>query len=79
MTKLQNQVYEILASVLEVNKKEIRPNSTWADYNADSLDVVELVLALEDHFQLSFETGELKSIRTVGELVAAVERKVQSG
>lgn len=78
MNSVQDQVYEIVSSTLDVKRADIRPASTWEDCKADSLEVVELVLALEDHFNISFDTPELKNIKSIADLVEAVQAKLQT-
>lgn len=79
MSSIQDQVYDIVASTLDIKKAQIRPASTWEDCNADSLDVVELILALEDKFNISFDTAELKKITSVADLTDAIQHKLQAG
>ncbi len=43
------------------------------DLNADSLDVVELIMAIEDEFDLEVEDEELEDVRTVGDVVKHIE------
>ena len=46
----------------------------WRDLDVDSLDLVELVTALEDHFAVKIADGELKDITGVGDAVRLVQR-----
>jgi acyl carrier protein len=46
--------------------------TTWADLDVDSLDLVELVKALEDRFEVQIADGELKSIKSVGDAIGLV-------
>ena len=47
--------------------------STWADLDVDSLDLVEVVKALEDRYDVEIADGRLKSIATVGDAVDLVQ------
>jgi acyl carrier protein len=76
MRSIERQVCDIVTSALEVRPGDVRPDSTWDDYKADSLDIVELVFALEQHFGISFEIPELETIKTVADMVRVIERKV---
>lgn len=51
----------------------------WRDLDVDSLDLVELVTALEDRFAVKIADGELKSITGVGEAVRLVQRLSAEG
>jgi acyl carrier protein len=79
MTSIERQVCDIVTSVLEVRPDDVRPDSTWDDYKADSLDIVELVFALEQHFGISFEIPELETIKSVADMVRMIERKIEVG
>jgi acyl carrier protein len=54
-------------------------NSDWRDMDVDSLDLVELVTALEDRFSIKIADGELKEITGVGDAVRLVQRLVPAG
>jgi acyl carrier protein len=50
--------------------------STWADLDVDSLDLVEVVKSLEDRYDIQIADGRLKSIASVGDAVALVQELV---
>ena len=50
-----------------------RPEQTWGDLDVDSLDLVEVVKALEDRYDIQIADGRLKSIATVGDAVGLVQ------
>jgi len=52
---------------------------TWQDLDVDSLDLVELVKALEDRFGVAIADGRLKAIKTVGDAVALVQELAAEG
>ena len=55
----------------------VTPEASFADdLDADSLDLVELVMALEEEFDISVEEEELSDVATVGDAVALVESKL---
>jgi acyl carrier protein len=58
---------EMEAVTLEANFKE--------DLEADSLDMMQLVMEIEEEFEIEVETEELATILTVGDLVAYIEKK----
>ena len=51
--------------------------STWGDLDVDSLDLVEVVKALEDRYEIQIADGRLKSIATVGDAVSLVQELVR--
>jgi acyl carrier protein len=54
-------------------------DSDWRELDIDSLDLVELVTALEDRFSIKIADGELKGISGVGDAVRLVARLVGAG
>ena len=77
-----NKTMEILGKVLKIiakqtdNKYEPDINSTLQDMGMDSLDVVELVMAIEDEFNIDIRDEVLDSIVTIGNLVEVVEKEL---
>ena len=49
------------------------PEQTWGDLDVDSLDLVEVVKALEDRYDIQIADGRLKAIATVGDAVGLVQ------
>ena len=63
--------------VLAVYASAVTPEASFADdLDADSLDLVELVMALEEECDISVEEEELSDVATVGDAVALVESKL---
>jgi acyl carrier protein len=79
MSSIERQVCALVTSALDVKAGGVRPESTWDDYEADSMDLVELVFALEQHFGISFEIPDLERIKSVADLVRVIEGKVGAG
>ena len=52
--------------VLSVDEAQVVPEATFESLDADSLDLVELVMALEEEFDVTVEEEELEGIETVG-------------
>jgi acyl carrier protein len=50
------------------------PETTWEELDVDSLDLVELVKALEDRFDVQIADPDLKGIASVGDAITLVER-----
>jgi acyl carrier protein len=50
-----------------------QPEQTWGELDVDSLDLVEVVKALEDRYDIQIADGRLKSIATVGDAVGLVQ------
>lgn len=66
MSDIQQKVISIVAEQLGVQEADIKPESSFEDdLGADSLDVVELVMALEEAFGCEIPDEEAEKIRTV--------------
>jgi len=64
----EDRVKEIIAKELEVDMKQIAPEAKFIeDLGADSLDIVELVMALEEEFGLDIPDEDADKLRTVGD------------
>ena len=63
--------------VLQVPEDKVKPEASFADdLDADSLDLVELVMALEEQFGISVEESELEGVQTVGQAFDLVSSKL---
>ena len=70
--KLQN----IIAEVLNVEADEITLNTTFVDdLGADSLDLFELVMALEDEYSVEIPSDDLQNLLTVGDVMNYLKEK----
>lgn len=72
---MQSKVVDIIANQLGVDKGIITPDANVVDdLGADSLDVVELVMALEEAFNLEIPDEEAEKIRTVKDILDYMEK-----
>lgn len=68
------KICDILADQLEVNEDEITLDTLIVeDLGADSLDVVDLIMTLEDEFEIEVPDEDVENIKTVGDIVKYVE------
>jgi acyl carrier protein len=58
---------------LGVDEDEITPTASFEALNADSLDIVELVMALEEEFNLDIADEEVENIRSIADVVKYVK------
>jgi acyl carrier protein len=71
-----SQVIEIICEQLDVKREDVSPAKTFNDdLGADSLAIVELVLALEEKFDIKIPDEEVDNIKTVGDAIAYIERR----
>jgi acyl carrier protein len=68
------KVKEIIVEQLGVDQEEVTPEASFVDdLGADSLDIVELVMALEETFDLQIPDEDAEKIRKVGEAVQYIK------
>ena len=73
-----SEVKRIIKEQLDVEEKDIKPESTFIeDLGADSLGLVELVLAFEEAFEIDIPDEDTEKIRTVQDAVDYVEDKAK--
>ncbi|BDY12688.1 acyl carrier protein [Hydrogenimonas cancrithermarum] len=71
---LFDDVKEVVVEQLNVNPDEVKMESKFVeDLGADSLDVVELVMALEEKFGIEIPDDQAEKIQTVGDAVKYIE------
>ena len=78
-TEVLQAIREELDAIKVPGAMEATEDQTWQDLDVDSLDLVELVKALEDRFGVAIADGRLKAIKTVGDAVALVQELAAEG
>lgn len=70
------QIKKILAEQFSMNEDDITMDTSFTeDIGADSLDLVELVMALEQEFDIEIDDEEVENIKTVGDAVRYIKDK----
>jgi acyl carrier protein len=82
-TAMNQEVFEkvkkIVVEQLEVNPDDVKPESSFAnDLGADSLDTVELVMALEEEFNIEIPDEAAEQIDTVAKAVEHISQKIEA-
>ena len=68
------KVRTVIVEQLGVREDQVTPEARFIeDLNADSLDIVELVMALEEEFDMEMADGEAENIKTVGDVVEYIQ------
>jgi acyl carrier protein len=76
VASVEERVIELVCERLGVNKEQVtRQTSFIEDVGADSLDIVELVMGLEEEFGINIPDDQAEKIKTVGEAIDYVERE----
>lgn len=73
-SSIEEKVRAIVCEQLGVSESDVTPESSFIeDLGADSLDIVELVMALEEHYDLEIPDEEAEKIRTIQDVVNFIE------
>ncbi|MBQ6810196.1 MAG: acyl carrier protein [Firmicutes bacterium] len=69
-------VADIIADVMSISAEEVAPEKTMKDFNVDSLDMLDIVTSLEDHYGIEIPDDALDCIKTVGDAVNYLDKLV---
>lgn len=71
-----DRLKKIVVEQLGVDEAEVKPDASFVDdLNADSLDLVELIMSLEEEFGMEISDEEAEKIKTVGDAMEFIEEK----
>jgi acyl carrier protein len=76
---IEERVKEIIVEQLGVNEEEVIPEASFIDdLGADSLDIVELVMAMEEEFDMEIPDEDAEKIQTIQDAINYIKQKAQS-
>lgn len=64
-----DKVKSIISDKLGINESEVKMETTFEDLGADSLDIVELIMAIEDEYDIQVSDEEAEKAQSVGDVV----------
>ena len=78
MSAINARVFSIISEQLGIGDDDVSPESSFVgDLGADSLDIVEVIMAIEEEFGIDIPDNEVEEIETVSELIKYVEKSLQ--
>lgn len=76
---VEQEVIDIVVEQLGVDKEDVGLSKSFVeDLNADSLDLTELIMTFEERFSCEISEEEAEKLKTVGDVVAYIEKKQES-
>ena len=76
MKTTEQRIKEIIVRQLEVDGSQLNEDASITDLGADSLDTVELVMAIEEEFDIEISDADADNIITIKEIVDFVEKQL---
>lgn len=73
MANIENNVIGIIARELRLNPRKVRPETLLCELG-DSLDLIQIVLAFEEHYDLRVLDEEVEAFVTVGDIIKYISR-----
>ena len=71
------KLQKIISEVLNVDTEEVTPDTTFVDdLGADSLDIFQIVMGIEEEFDIEIPTEEVEQIVSVGDAVEQIKRLI---
>ncbi len=77
MSELLEKIKKIVSEQLDVDPEQVVPEASFVDdLGADSLDLTELIMAMEDEFGMEIDDEEAQKLRTVQDVINYIESKL---
>jgi acyl carrier protein len=73
---VEETVKKIASRILRRDDVTFAPNTSFKDFGADSLDIVQILVAVEDTYDIELDDEELQSVNNTAGFVAYIERKI---
>ena len=73
---VEETVKKVVIKIVRKPDTEFTATTTFKDLDADSLDIVQMLVALEDTYDIEIQDEELQDITNMGEFIAYIKRKV---
>jgi acyl carrier protein len=76
MAAVEETIKDIVVKIVHCEREALKPEATFQDMKADSLDMVQVLVALEDEFGIEIPDEDAQKFKTFGDFVKYVEGKV---
>jgi acyl carrier protein len=75
-TSVEETVKKIVMKIVRKPETDFSPTASFKDMKADSLDVVQILVAVEDTYEIEIQDEELKTCNNMGDFIKYIERKI---
>lgn len=73
---IEKEVTDIIVEQLGVNREDVTPEKSFIeDFNADSLDLTELIMTFEEKFDCEIPQEDAEKLKTVGDVITYIENR----
>ena len=76
MSATEETIKDIVVKIVHCDREILKPDATFQDMKADSLDMVQVLVALEDEFGIEIPDEDAQKFKNFGDFVKYVEDKV---
>ncbi len=76
MASVEEKLKEIVVKIVHCDEKALTPTSTWQEIKADSLDLVQVLVAVEDTFDIEVPDEDLGEFQNLGDFVKYIETRL---
>ncbi len=73
---VEETVKQIISRIVRKPNLNFSPEATFKDFDADSLDIVQILVAVEDHYDIEIDDEEIKKVTNMGGFIKYIEAKV---
>ncbi len=74
----ESLVFSVIAEQMRIPIERVTAETTFADLKADSLELFQIIVALEEKFQIEFDNDKAENIKTVGDVLDYIRQTVES-
>lgn len=72
-TTVEKTIKEIVVGILHCKEEDLKPETTWKDLEADSLDLVQILVALEEKYGIEISDEAAEKFTNFGEIIKYIE------
>jgi len=76
MSAVEETVKDTIVKIVHCDREVLTPKATFQDMKADSLDMVQVLVALEDEFGIEIPDEDAQKFKTFGDFVTYIEKRV---